>query len=76
MASPQDRLKRIQTLYSLILKCNKGGLPANKKKLVAEYCCTTGCGRRRVLEYLDLLTTAEKVIEKGDGLWIKDGDTI
>lgn len=61
----------MDNLFRLIASCNTKGLAAHKKKLVANYCCTTGVGRRRVLEYINLMIEAEKIIEKDDGLWIK-----
>ena len=68
MGSPEERLKRMQTLFSLIIKAS----PANEKRLIAEYCLRTGVNKIKVKEYISLMIDAEKIKREGELLYAEN----
>lgn len=52
----------------MIKKCEEHG--ANKEKLIAHFMVEHGIARRTMLEYVQALRLAEKIIEKEDLLFL------
>ena len=71
MGSPEERLRRMNKLFSLIVKCDNAGKPASKKTLIAEFCCQTGTWEGRVKEYLRLFEESGRIEVAGDRIWLK-----
>ena len=68
MTTAQERLRKMDTLFNLIIAAN----PAIEKALIAQYCCKTGLAERKVQEYIRLMVDAGKVERDLKGqLWLK-----
>ncbi len=70
MGRSETRIRRLTEIYKIIESQNKKN-GVSKKKLIGECCFTWGADRRKVLEYINIMIDAERVIDIEGVLWIK-----
>jgi len=74
MTNEDKRKHRINLVYQSILACDKKGVTADKKKLIAYFMVDYGLSRRKMLEYIKALVDSERVLEKeGELQVVKNG---
>lgn len=71
MASPQERILRIERLKDSIKKSFEEGNVVKKEKLLGFMSCEWGLSRRTGLEYIEGIVATEVVKEEGKGKDIK-----
>ena len=76
MTNEAKRKDRIETIYRQVKACNDKGVACNREKLILAYQIDLGFSKRIVVEYLNLLISAERLEDKDGELWISQNPLI